>query len=57
MWIKKWLPCEACRYIRERQTLRIKWPVEVLLTAEGATFVCHKCGRTGLIARETIPRM
>ncbi len=57
MWIKKWLPCEACRYIRERQTLRIKWPVEVLLTAEGATFVCHKCGRTGLIARKTIPRM
>ena len=26
------------------RTLRIKWPVEVLLTVEGATFVCQSVG-------------
>ncbi len=56
-WLRRLLPCSVCRPVRQKQTLRIQWPLEVFLDGQGAAFVCHRCGRTGKVARETIPRM
>jgi hypothetical protein len=56
-WLRKLLPCRACRPIRQKHPLRVHWPIEVMLDEQGACFLCHRCGRTGRIARETIPRM
>lgn len=57
VWMRQRLPCRECRPIRQKQPLRIHWPIEVFLDDEGAGFVCHRCGRTGRIDRSTIPIM
>ena len=56
-WIFRWLPCPACRSVRQGEMLRIEGPLEVRLDMEGAYFLCHRCGRQGRIDRKQIPIM
>jgi hypothetical protein len=57
IWLRSRLPCKACRHIRKKEPLQIKWPIQVSLDSQGAKFFCHQCGRTGRIDRSTIVGM